>query len=407
MHEIEALLRQRPRSAEACTIERQQLFNDTPIFFLKDAASVRYMRLSEEGMFLWQLIDGNHTIRDLCIAYIKRFEGLGPDEALRGLARLTRAGFLTFEGADRDGHANGAVCSPACATTERSRGTWYCYLTEMDGRVTLLYHYLHWLYAPFAQAVLFIMASMGAIAFWWHDATNPILQANSLVSSSLAWIVSLALHVMFHEAAHAITCKHFGRSVHRAGIGWYYFAPVAFVDTSDMWPAAKLPRILVSAAGPYSNLVLAGTAALAALLPVPESIGEMLRNFSVMGYVLVLANINPLLELDGYYILMDLLEIPNLRSRALACLGSIMHGRGSTEGQARCVFIFFGACCLAYGIVVSLGVLLTYRTLIAHGAAVWLPQSYAQAIGWVLAGIMSLLIINVLVDGLRLGRRRQ
>ena len=46
------------------------------------------------------------------------------------------------------------------------------------------------------------------------------------------------------------------------GIGWYWFGPVAYVDTSDMWLAGKWPRVAVSLAGPYSNIVLAGAAAL-------------------------------------------------------------------------------------------------------------------------------------------------
>lgn len=69
------------------------------------------------------------------------------------------------------------------------------------------------------------------------------------------------------------------------GIGWYWFGPVAYVDTSDMWLEGRWPRIAVSIAGPYANLVLGGLAALVA---------------------------------DGYHVLSDLLDRPNLRPRALA-----------------------------------------------------------------------------------------
>jgi putative peptide zinc metalloprotease protein len=219
----------------------------------------------------------------------------------------------------------------------------------------------------------------------------------------MIWAAGLILHVVVHEAMHAATCKHFGRAVHRAGIGWYYFAPVAFVDTSEIWPAPRLQRILVSAAGPYSNLVLAGTTALVAMLPVPDGLSQALLSFSTMGYILVLVNLNPLLELDGYYILMDLLEIPNLRSRALAYLGAVRRGRANAEPRLHRLFILFGAASLAYGVVLGLGVLFAYRALIGDAAAVWLPQPYAQAIGWGTAGCMSLLVFCVLLDSLRLG----
>jgi len=281
---------------------------------------------------------------------------------------------------------------------------YYC-VSGTDGRLSSLYRWLRPLFTPLAQAALFIAACAGAAAFAWH--LTLVSGTHSSMHAPAVWIAGFALHVALHEAAHAVACKHFGRSVHRAGIGWYYFAPVAFVDTSDMWPAAKLPRVLVSAAGPYANFVLAGVAALMALLPLSGNVRDMLCAFSITGYVLVLVNLNPLLELDGYYMLMDLLEIPNLRSRALACLGSRLRGRDNAEPRLRGVFMLFGASCLAYGVAMALGVLLTYRSLIGDGVATWLPQPYAQAIGWALAGTMSLLILHLLFDKLALGRGRR
>jgi putative peptide zinc metalloprotease protein len=229
----------------------------------------------------------------------------------------------------------------------------YYSLPDVDARVTELYRWLRPLFTTFAQAALFIIASAGAVAFTCHGATTPAAPANWLPRSFLIWAASLLLHVVVHEAMHALTCKHFGRVVYRAGIGWYYFAPVAFVDTSEIWPAARWQRVLVSAAGPYSNLVLAGMTALAALLPVSSGLGQGLFSFSTTGYILVLVNLNPLLELDGYYILTDLLEIPNLRSRALAYLGAVRRGRTHAEPRLHRLFILFGAASLAYGVVLG------------------------------------------------------
>src|SRR5207248_6507662 len=75
--------------------------------------------------------------------------------------------------------------------------------------------------------------------------------------------------ILIHEAGHAFTVKAFGREVPRGGIGWYWFGPIAFVDTSDMWLADRWPRIAVSLAGGYANLVLPPLAPLAACL-VPD-----------------------------------------------------------------------------------------------------------------------------------------
>lgn len=394
-----ALQRQRPRQVEHCLVERQQLAADAPVYILKDTAGRSYMKLSEEGLFVWQLMDGAHTVADMCRAYVARFQRPA-HEALRALARLHEAGFARFQDVGAAGHPTGGT------RAERLRSllslcTWYCCLPDMDRRMTALYAGVRALYTPLAQAALLMVAGAGVVAFGRHIAAGRAWTPPTVSHSLVIWLASLVLHVVVHEAAHAATCKHFGRQVHRAGIGWYFFAPVAFVDTSDIWAAARLPRILVSAAGPYSNLVLSGAAALAALVPTGTDWQDMLLSFSATGYVLVLVNINPLMELDGYYIVMDLLEIPNLRARALAYMGSVLRGREVEEPRLRNVFLLFGAPSLAYGVALGIGALLAYGAYIADFAGAYLPHPYAQAVAWALAGTTGLLILHRVLDGLR------
>jgi len=408
MNEMLTLQRRCPRRAEHCIVERQQHAADAPVYILRNAAGSSYMKLSDEGLFVWQLMDGEHTIGDLCTAYFARFQRAAPVEVLRALARLHEAGFLRFRDVDDNGRPGPTtVMWGSKLRLLLSLCTRYWYLSDVDRRVTALYRCLRALYTPLAQAALLVIVCAGAGAVGWHVAANPFWTTGGALQRSLpVWLVSLALHVVVHEAAHAATCKHFGRQVNRAGIGWYFFAPVAFVDTSDIWAAARLPRVLVSAAGPYSNLVLSGMAALAALLVAPNGWQDVLWSFSFMGYVLALVNINPLLELDGYYIVMDMLEIPNLRARALAYLGGLLHGRADEKPRLRRVFMLFGAASLAYGIAMGIGVLLVYRAYIGDIAGLYLPHQYAQAIGWGFAGAMSLIILNRLFEGLRPGQRR-
>jgi putative peptide zinc metalloprotease protein len=405
MNEMPTLQRQCPRRAEHCIVERQQHTADAPVYILKDAAGSRYVKLSYEGLFLWQLIDGERTIGDLCRAYFARFQRVAPAEVLRALARLHEAGFLRFQDND-DNSRPAAVTWAGTAGPLVSICTRYYYISNIDRVATVLYRCLRALYTPLAQVALAVVACAGAIAFGWHVAASPVWITAAMPRSLPIWLVSLALQLVVHEAAHAATCKHFGRQVHRAGIGWYFFAPVAFVDTSDIWAAARLPRVLVSAAGPYANLVLSGMAAFVALLLAPGGRESMLWSFSFTGYVLALVNMNPLLELDGYYIVMDFLEIPNLRARALAYLGSVLRGRAEEKPRQRLVFTLFGAASLAYGGAMGIGVLLACRAHIGDIAGSYLPHWYAQAIGWVLAGAMSLAILRRLFDGLRLGRER-
>jgi putative peptide zinc metalloprotease protein len=257
------------------------------------------------------------------------------------------------------------------------------------------------LYTPVIQGVLLVVALIGLAAFVRHLAggTGPTAAAGTLP----ALIAGFALHVLMHEAAHAATAKHFGAEVRRAGIGWYFFAPVAFVDTSDIWAAARLPRVLVSAAGPYSNLVLSGIAGLCAA-PFPSGqLASSLWSVAAMGYALACINMNPLLELDGYYIAMDLLEVPNLRARAFACLGALFReGRRVTEDQRlRRILTVFGAASVIYGAAMAVGIVLVCHANITSLAGTALPFACVQAIGWGGAGIVGLLLLTKLVGELR------
>ena len=126
-------------------------------------------------------------------------------------------------------------------------------------------------------------------------------------------VIGVAVATLVHEAGHAFTTKHYGRTVPYAGVGWYWFSPVAFVDTSDMWLGSRRQRMFVTAAGPCADLVVgAFPAALALALPTGPA-SAALWIFAVPFYLSFLINLNPLLEYDGYYFVADYLDRPNLR----------------------------------------------------------------------------------------------
>src|SRR5204863_5249835 len=93
--------------------------------------------------------------------------------------------------------------------------------------------------------------------------------------------------------------------------------PAAYVDTTDMWMASPAQRLLTAFAGPWTGLVVGGACALgASLLPVGGA-GSFLFAAAFVFLVDNLFNFNPLLELDGYYMLIDFLDRPLLRARSM------------------------------------------------------------------------------------------
>src|SRR5262249_38264653 len=204
----------------------------------------------------------------------------------------------------------------------RKVATWQMAVTGLDPLLARLYQGgVRVLYTRPAQAALLLLIVAGLVAFFGGSARV----SEALHAAGPAWlgflIPAYLVSILIHEAGHAFTVKAFGREVQRAGVGWYWFGPVAFVDTSDMWLADRWPRIAVSLAGGYANLVLAALAALAALI-VPNLVwAAALWQFAFSSYWTGAATLNPLLEFDGYYVVSDWLDRPNLRPRAMAWLG--------------------------------------------------------------------------------------
>src|SRR5207245_412389 len=100
--------------------------------------------------------------------------------------------------------------------------------------------------------------------------------------------------------------------------GGLLIMPAFYVDVTDAWLQPWRRRIAVSWAGPYSGFMLAGVSAiLVFILPPGWLITTVLFKLAIVSYIDDAFNLMPLLKLDGYYILMDWLEIPALRERAM------------------------------------------------------------------------------------------
>ncbi len=142
--------------------------------------------------------------------------------------------------------------------------------------------------------------------------------AGSIALGMVGLIVANLFAVLIHEMAHALTVKHYGREVRRGGFMIYFGMPAFFVDTTDIWLEGKRARLAVTWAGPYSGLILGGLASIVLLLWPAFTLNPLLFQFAFLSYLTVFFNLNPLLELDGYYLLMDWLDIPMLRRKSLA-----------------------------------------------------------------------------------------
>lgn len=144
-----------------------------------------------------------------------------------------------------------------------------------------------------------------------------------LAYGNLVWLyVGLVLVKLIHEFGHAVACRRFGGEVHTMGVMFLLFTPVPYVDVTSSWSFRdRWQRAVVGAAGMYTELFVAALATFVWAATGPGILNSVMFNMMFVASVsTVLFNGNPLLRFDGYYILSDLLDIPNLHQRSTQML---------------------------------------------------------------------------------------
>lgn len=316
-------LRARPRQLPGIIVQHRTTLDGEAITILKNPQRYTYYRLSATGWFIWQRLDGQHTLRDLFIAYLTTYRSFAPAAIAALLQELAAASFIESKALSADvmSSLSSLPWWQRLPPLARALLEWRITLHNVDRPLERLYHGIRWLYTRPAQYLLSLLTLCGLLVFALDSLRiGPIFSAIGDRRLLLLLIPAYLLMILLHETGHACTVKHFGYEVPGVGIGWYCFLPIAFVDTSDMWQAGRWPRIAVSLAGPYTNLLLASTAAMATLLTSYAPAIALLWSFASLSYLIAIINFNPFLDLDGYYILMDWFERPGLRKHCLTWL---------------------------------------------------------------------------------------
>ena len=135
----------------------------------------------------------------------------------------------------------------------------------------------------------------------------------------MLWILDY-FSVVIHELGHALVLIRNGRRIKSAGFMIYFGSPAFFVESSDGLMMDRRQQIVSSFAGPFAETVLASLSSLIVWWFPDWFLSQTLFVAAALNYYLVIMNLIPLLELDGYYILADLIQVPDLRPRSLGFL---------------------------------------------------------------------------------------
>lgn len=161
---------------------------------------------------------------------------------------------------------------------------------------------------------------------------------NITLIDAISVFLLMGIALFIHELGHVSACDRYGAHYGSIGFGFYLFAPVMFADVSDIWRLPKYQRIIVNLSGIYMGNYMA----FAAFFIYLFSNKLIFLYFFSLQCIESLYNLNPLVKYDGYWIVSDLFNIPNLSKTAHSTLKNFSWNKINTYTIKEWMLIFYG-----------------------------------------------------------------
>ncbi len=320
----------RPKRLPEVVVSEHTSATGEHYFLLARSGGEQFFKLSERSLFLWNLMTGDNSLNDLSMAYFLEFKKLDLEGVSNLVGQLQAGGYLEVPAIDQSLIGGETKRQPGrlfrlfnWRVEVKNIDRWFDRLYEWGGQV--------FFWRPVTLVMLgLLLGGFGVFLYrgLFDDQAGmsllKIFQGGGMgaftIPGALPWwglVIALIVNFLIHEVAHGLACKYYGRRVLSGGFGLQYGGPVFFVNTNEIWLEKRVPRIVVNLAGPVSNGMFAGVCTLLILITPNAELRTGLFQLAAIAYTLVYININPLMELDGYYALMDWVEIPGLRRKSL------------------------------------------------------------------------------------------
>lgn len=205
-----------------------------------------------------------------------------------------------------------------------------------DRFLTWFYSHTKFVYTPWftiLTIVGFLACAVISVTHWgeiWRDTIEFYNFSNKTWGDVFA-LYTLGMGVVaVHEFAHAHACKHFGGRVPAMGFALVYLTPAFYTDTTEGFvKGSRYQRFVIAMAGIWSELILYAIATPIWLNTPPETLVHDSAHFIMMmtGLMSLLVNWNPLIKLDGYYMLCEIIGIQDLKGDSTAYLSAWVRKR--------------------------------------------------------------------------------
>lgn len=292
-------------------------------YVIKDPIRLVHHQLWEEEFALLQMLDGQRSLAEMKEAFVSKFPGTRLD------ARLLQVLHGQF-------HQNGLVLSEHIGQSDellrkhehfRSQELWRRIGGWMsirfrgfnpDGLLEYLEKKAGWFFRlPILAAIIgFLLFTL--VHFWSHVASLPSFDEYATVQSLVLLYLAFSGLKILHEFGHGLACKHFGGECNEMGVMLLIFTPCLYCDVTDAWMVeGKWKRVMIAASGILFELVAASVCMWIYWITNPGLIHSLCFQVALVGSVgTLLFNGNPLLKYDGYFVVADLLDRPNLSFQA-------------------------------------------------------------------------------------------
>ena len=366
------LLRKRPDLSAA-----RHHYQGRSYWIVKDPVGLNYFRFQDEEYAILDMLDGRRSLDEMK----KEFEARFPPQKIRleelgqYVGTLHRSGLILSE-------SPGQGTQLKKRRDERKRqevlGRFQNILSmrfkgiNPDRLLNWLDPLFSWMFTPWAVAAWFLLAlsalTLVTVQFDTFQKKLPSFHEFFTVGNAFWLMVVLALTKVIHEFGHGLSCKHFGGECHEMGFMLLVMTPCLYCNVSDSWMLPnKWHRAIIGAGGMYIEVLIASICTFIWWFTEPGLLHNLaLSTMFVSSVSTVLFNGNPLMRYDGYYILSDLLEIPNLSQKANSllsrlagqiCLGLEMEDDPFLPKRHQALFALYAVAAAAYRWVVVFGIL--------------------------------------------------
>jgi putative peptide zinc metalloprotease protein len=405
----------RPRLNPHITIRRHYYRNER-WYLLQDPISERHFRLTPAAYQLISRFDGEHSLEAL---WQRSQQSTRHPLEKRAIIRL----LMQLQGGRVLRQDPQSEALKLLERRERPR-PWLRQLRnplslrlplwDPDKMLNRLLPLLQPLFSRVAMGVWLVVVLSGLLqaALHWEaitgNVTSQLLAADNLLLMAAVYL----LMKLFHEAAHGFATKHWGGEVHQVGVMLLALIPMPYVDASAANGfAERRARVAVGAAGIMVELLLASLGLWLWLASAPGWVNAAAYNMMLIGGLsTLLVNGNPLLRFDAYYVFADLIDIPNLSSRANQYLGYLLQRYlfGLEDADSPAQTDWERGWFIAYGIIAFF-----YRFFILFTIILFVAERYSlvgQVLAiWALVGMVILPLakqIKFLFTSQRLAKRR-